>query len=572
MNSSPGNLLTLFENLPNEVIYEIFEYLDFNDIDQIFSKLNLRYHSLVNNPAFHIKINISSMSKNTFESYCKHILIPYQNRIYSMNIENLFIFYLSSPLLTLSQYSQLEILILKNIESNHITSLLPHLSLLPNLSSLIIIPIDDFHNVNRLYHTIFRLPALKYLRISLNESDSDELLPIAKNHCNPIEHFVIDSNCSITHLKVYLSYLSQLRRLSCKKLLESSHVEQNLGHLILSNLTHLSLQSENISFNQIKLFIRNLSHQLQVFRFSTEFNITYLNANQWQELILSHMPYLRIFDIELQANYYNNKDDFHILISQFMSPFWYERQWFFTYEYTDSLARFYSTEPYRRKHCTLHNGLCQHTTYLCRKTNYVRSVEHISIRDNLEIENNLIYFPNTNQLTLFDHSNNTLYSIPTILDRTIPLVKLFKLCINCHQFCIGKLMELLYFSPNVHILIINSISLTKISSTSIQQTQTFQTIHKINKITILMIREISIQECLLLFIKLCPRLKQFTVQIPLNIFISIISHLFFEFEKYNEHLSLVCLLNIDTALERMILPYLPTSCSIKSLLQNLYIW
>ncbi|CAF3824035.1 unnamed protein product [Rotaria sordida] len=519
MNSSQENLPTYFENLPNEVIYEIFEYLDFNDINQIFSKLNLRYHSLVNNPTFHIKIHISSISKNTFESYCKHILIPYQNRIYSMNIENLFIFYLSSPLHTLSQYSQLEILILKNIESNHIINLLPHLSLLPNLSSLIIMPIDHFHNVNNLYHAIFNLPALKYLKISLNENYSNEPLPIVKNHYNSIEHFVIDSNCSITHLRVYLSYLSQVRRLSCKKLLESFYVEQSLEYLILSNLTHLSFQSENISFNQIKLFIRNLSHQLQVFRFSTEFDITYLNANQWQELILSHMPYLLIFDIELQAKYYNNQDDFHISISQFMSPFWYDRQWFFTYEYTDNLARFYSTEPYRN-------------------TNNVHSVEHISIRDNLEIENNLIYFPNVNQLTLFNHSNNTLYSIPTILDQTIPLVKLFKLCINCHQFCIGKLMQLLYFSPNVHILIINSISLTKISSTSIQQTQTFQIICKKNKIINLMIEEISTHECLLLFIKLCPRLEQFTFQIPFDILLSILSNLFFEFEKYNQYLSL----------------------------------
>ncbi|CAF1238754.1 unnamed protein product, partial [Rotaria sordida] len=185
--------------------------------------LNLRYHSLVNNTTFHIKINISSISKNIFESYCKHILIPYQNRIYSMMMENLFIFYLSLLLHTLSQYFLLEILILKNIESNHIISLLSHLSLLPNFSSLIIMSIDHVHNVNK----------------------------------------------------------------------------QSLGHLILSNLTHLSFQNENISFNQIKLFIRNLSHQLQVFRFSTEFDITYLNANQWQELILSHMPYLRIFDIEL---------------------------------------------------------------------------------------------------------------------------------------------------------------------------------------------------------------------------------------------------------------------------------
>ncbi|CAF1233153.1 unnamed protein product [Rotaria sp. Silwood1] len=113
MNRSPGNLLTCFLNFSNEVIYEIFEYLDFYDIDQTFLKLNIRYHSLINNPIFYIKINISSMSKNAFESYCKHILIPYQNRIHSINLANLFSFYLlSSPFRTLSRFPRLEILVL----------------------------------------------------------------------------------------------------------------------------------------------------------------------------------------------------------------------------------------------------------------------------------------------------------------------------------------------------------------------------------------------------------------------------------------------------------------------------
>ncbi|CAF1570194.1 unnamed protein product, partial [Rotaria sordida] len=97
----------------------------------------------------------------------------------------------------------------------------------------------------------------------------------------------------------------------------------------------------------------------------------------------------------------------------------------------------------------------------------------------------------------------------------------------------------------------------KINSTSIQQTQTFQTICKINKITNLIIKEIATQECILLFIKLCPRLEQLTIQIPLDILISIITNLFMRFEAYNKHLSVICFLNVNIALERMVRPYLP---------------
>ncbi|CAF4619413.1 unnamed protein product [Rotaria sp. Silwood2] len=186
------------------------------------------------------------MSKNNFESYCKHILMPYQDRIYSMCITNLLIFYLSSPLHTPSQYPQLQILILKNTESNRISNFLPHLSSLPKLSSLILMPIDCFYNVNTLYHTSFRLHILKYLKVSLNESYTDEPLSIAKNHYSLIEHFVVDSKWSIDHLKVSLSYLPQLRRLSYKELLNSYFIETCSEHLILSNLAHLSFQDENI--------------------------------------------------------------------------------------------------------------------------------------------------------------------------------------------------------------------------------------------------------------------------------------------------------------------------------------
>ncbi|CAF1231655.1 unnamed protein product [Rotaria sp. Silwood1] len=539
MNCSSRNFFTCFEDLPNEIIYEIFEYLDFYDIDQAFSKLKFRYYSLLNNSTYHIKINVSSMSKSTFASYCKDIIIPYEDRIYSINLSNLFIYDLcSSPFHSLSQFLRLEILILQNIESNYLENLLPHLSSLLNLSSLIIMTIGYFHNVNKLYHTVFRLTALKYFKVSVNEHYVNEILSITKNHYSSLEHFVVDSHYQIDDLSILLSYVPKLRRLSFKKLSESYYLQMHMQPIILNSLTHLSLQTKHIIFDKIELFIRNLSHQLQVFRFSTEFDVTYLNAKRWQELIVFHMPYLRIFDIELQAKYYDNQNEFHISINQFMSPFWWERQWYFTYEYTDYLARFYSIEPYRRKHYILHNGLCQHT-YPYRNNNNLCSVNHISVQDDIEIKNNLIYFPHVTELTLFDHSNKTLHSISTILDRTIPLIQLFKISINCRQFCIGKLMELLYFSPNIHILIINSISLTKVSSTSIEQTQTFQAICNTNKITNLTIKESTTKECILLFIKLCPQLQQLTVGIHSYVLLSIISNLLLEFEKCCKHLSCI---------------------------------
>jgi len=283
------------------------------------------------------------MSITAFQCYYKDIIISYQHRINSIHVTNPFIFNLH----ILSQFSQLKTLILENIHSEHLENLLYHLTSLPNLSSLILKPADSIQNQNSIYHQLFRLPMLKYCKALFKEPVSTESLHIANNQYSPITHFVIDSNCHMNSLNALLSYLPQLRRLSFNNLSELSNQQINIQPLVLNKLTHLFFKIQNTSFDLIELFITNLSHQIQVFHFSTNYDITYLDANRWQGLILSHMVNLRIFNIELLPKYDYNQSVFHASINQFMSSFWFQRQWFFRYEYKNSLATFYSIKPYR---------------------------------------------------------------------------------------------------------------------------------------------------------------------------------------------------------------------------------
>jgi len=189
-------------------------------------------------------------------------------------------------------------------------------------------------------------------------------------------------------------------------------------------------------------------------------------------------------------------------------------------------------------------------------------VNHISIRGNIATKNDLIYFPNVTELTLFDYSNRSLHSISTILDRIIPLTKLYKLSIHSHHFCISQLMDLLYFSPNIHILIINSISLSKINSDSIQETQTFQTIFNENKITNIIFKEDSTLQCIQLFQKLCPRLEQITIDLTRYDHLKIMKLL--ESDICSHHAPFWCFLNVNSMLKSTIESYLNRDCSIKS--------
>ncbi|CAF4843958.1 unnamed protein product [Rotaria sp. Silwood2] len=53
------------------------------------------------------------------------------------------------------------------------------------------IPIGCCRNPNEIYQRIFRLPALKYCKISLKEYSDYYSLPISTNVTSPIEHLVV---------------------------------------------------------------------------------------------------------------------------------------------------------------------------------------------------------------------------------------------------------------------------------------------------------------------------------------------------------------------------------------------
>jgi hypothetical protein len=89
----------------------------------------------------------------------------------------------------------------------------------------------------------------------------------------------------------------------------------------------------------------------------------------------------------------------------------------------------------------------------------------------------------------------------------IPLIQLTHLTIHYRNFPIGELIELLYFSPNIHTLVFDSISLSKINATLIRNCQTFQTVSNKNKITTMSITGNFTLEDMKLFNNLCPRLE-----------------------------------------------------------------
>jgi hypothetical protein len=255
----------------------------------------------------------------------------------------------------LSKFSRVETLILENIEYACLRKLLDQLPSLSLVSSLVISSVDSVKDKNTVYRQIFRLPALKYCKLSLKGRDSKETLPISINEYSSIEHLIITHSVYLHELDSLLSYVPQLRRLSFHSLLESRSERTKTSPPLLNHLTHISFQINSIKFDQFEQLVIDLFPNIQVLHLllTNDISREYLDAHRWKQLILSHIPNLRVFDIQVNLSVNNNDDQLRIesQINQFISPFWMERQWFFAYHFyrsrwADSLT-FYTTNPYR---------------------------------------------------------------------------------------------------------------------------------------------------------------------------------------------------------------------------------
>ncbi|UJR11280.1 hypothetical protein I4U23_015462 [Adineta vaga] len=333
--------ITNLEDLSNEIVFEIFEYLNFNDIYKAFSNLNIRYENLLIDPLFPIKINLSSISKLSFQYYYTQILVPYQHRIQSLRISSAFIIDLlfASKSIELNLI-HLEKLVLHNVsKSNYFHDLLDYLPSIPCLTSLVIICKHPVQNKSSIYQQIFRLSQLKYCNISFDGFNKYEILPMAKDEFSPMEIFIINDRCTITEFNVLLSYVPKLRRLSAPYLIDSDDNQIRSYTSTLNHLTHFSLDCDCIHFNQFELMIQNLFPYIQVLHFSTEENKNFFDAHRWEHLITCHMPHLRIFDMKISSylSFIGQRNDCINKIEQFSSLFWLERNWFFTYSFDDHI-------------------------------------------------------------------------------------------------------------------------------------------------------------------------------------------------------------------------------------------
>ncbi|CAF1319666.1 unnamed protein product [Adineta steineri] len=203
---------TQFEDLPNEVIYDIFDYLDFYHVYQSFYNLNTRFQSYFLESNVPRKSNLFLMSKTIFNRYNEDIILSNRQQIHTLRISNYFMFEKKS--FSFSYQTSLRTLIIENIKSTDVKVILRQLTSLSNLTSLSISTLNAIRNINSFYAQIFRLSTLKYLKLLVGRKYPKFISPITINKHTSIEYLIFDHGMDLNELIALLSNTPCLRHLS----------------------------------------------------------------------------------------------------------------------------------------------------------------------------------------------------------------------------------------------------------------------------------------------------------------------------------------------------------------------
>ena len=351
--TSPGSFFgLLLEHLPNETLYEIFDYLDITHAYDAFFSLNSRFQKLFLHSNLPIEVNISTMSKSTFERYHKNVIIPNQHRIAYLRLSNPFtVDRVFSPPRIITKFVRLQTLILDQIKAKYLENIFIHLSFLSDLKSLSIHLIDPVKNTTLFYLQIFRLRKLKYCRMEFESENDREVLLFIGHETSSIEHLVIKNHFQFPSFQHLLAYLPRLRYLSIDYIDGSAYSYANPSPMVLTDLKYVSLKLNLIGFDELEKLVKNFFSSIEHFRLTSRYDPGYLDAKRWEELIVSDMPNLRIFDFNHDGSTRFGSSSYHDLVKQFNSSFWTTRKWFFTHQH-DWQGRLdsgvlHSTDPYR---------------------------------------------------------------------------------------------------------------------------------------------------------------------------------------------------------------------------------
>jgi len=468
------NSISSFEDLSNELLYDVLDYFDLSEIFYSFHQLNQRIQNVIFNSRLPLKCQRVETFDQLFDKFCRQMIIPNRHRILSLRLSNHFQcmkFFNIHPIDP--SFEHLQSLTLHETTYNDILSLLPTLISLSKLTSLTIsLPYLDI-DPNEIYQRILQLPVLKYNKLSISRSILEDMnFNFSQQQISSIEYLIINHLCTAHHLNEILLCTPKLRHLTCTNLYQ---VHRN-SSINLLHLKSLSIPVCYLPFEEFKVLIQNVGYHVETLRFQFSSDLMYFDAKRWNTLIQQSMPNLRQFYLKYSdkiTDMFQYKT-YHSNLHRFISLFWIYKGWSYHIDMDF-------------KHC------------LSITINY--SIEWSRSRETIS------------ELTIHNcHFDNLNPCLTNYFECLTSSAKITHLNIEFQQFSLNILLELIQWLTQLKSICVQLPILNSIYSLTQQQIQTIQSIAQTNRIIKLQTKHFIDLNLLEIFLHLCSQIQTLDIE------------------------------------------------------------
>jgi hypothetical protein len=316
----------MLESLPNELLIELFEFLDAVELFQAFYNLNSRFNTLILTHTRAYRIGFSTVFKNQYNHFYRRHLPSIIDRVISFRLADNNDKRSTRTLLFLSydlhfnQFTHLRSLALCYINCDTtLRNLLNDCRDIPLLIYLKIFLCDSSYMSSTLFsNSIWRFPKLTHFRLKTRR---DFFMPTIVS--SSLEYLSIScQNFGLSQVSGLFRQTPSLQRLHAP--LNNLNDNRHLVLSTLSSLTILKLSNVRSSYSMINVLraVPNLTH--------LKIDTYYINWNgyQWETIIDDHLPKLKVFRLRMHIDVQGEQNnDKHIddLVNSFRTRFWLEK-------------------------------------------------------------------------------------------------------------------------------------------------------------------------------------------------------------------------------------------------------
>ncbi|CAF1459514.1 unnamed protein product [Adineta steineri] len=462
-----------FEELPNEIIYEIFDYLSAIDLLRCLFNLNSRFNKLLDQQLNKSHFDFRRISKVNFDYICEKYISSLVDQITSIHLSDdndtptqIKLFHTHDNF-KLRQFIHLKSISLSCVQSKQLLyQIMIECSYLPCLTHFSLdsrgIEMDE-NDAEYFVYYLSELSELIYCYLDISwefEVNFKKFSPDESHISTSLKHLTLGSiECSLGLLNRLLQCMPNLQSLKMDYRDNYEAYELLIPNLSITRL-EIRLYDTVSNLNKMLKTMPNL-HYLTCTLFDD-----YINGNQWEEMIRKSLPKLKTINIQMKYEPPSNENkevQLNEIVESFRTEFWineYQRfircNWYITDKehepsYVDIFTLPYvfhyfdgspecvltkSTYPYDNKHliCNQIDGFHYQSSYFTDsilshvRINNIRSLtltfpiieQFFSVIPNLDQLNSLCVYVNEKK-----NLDNIQSDLQFILDRTPFLYSLF---------------------------------------------------------------------------------------------------------------------------------------------------